>query len=84
MVVKNKFLVKELDKEGNVIREKEFKSLSDICRETKLEHHQCRNLYLYCSSEVKKKIRPFLYEISKRLVINSINEPDLGNMLKPN
>ncbi len=43
----NKFLLQQLDDNGNVIKEKEMKTLRIISELLKIEYFQARQLYLH-------------------------------------
>ncbi len=58
----NKFLLQQLDN-GNVIKEKEMKTLRNISELLNIEYFQARQLYLHCKKNTKA--HPFLKELSK-------------------
>ena len=55
----NKLIVEILDN-GSVMSTKEYKSLRDLHREyNQLEYHQLREIHLYCTGRIKRKMHPF-------------------------
>jgi len=69
----NKFLLQQLDDNGNVIKDKEMKTLKIISELLKIEYFQARQLYLH--SKKNTKALPFLKELSKTYKI--IDNPKL-------
>jgi hypothetical protein len=69
----NKFLLQQLDDNGNVIKEKEMKTLKLISELLNIEYFQARQLYLHCKKNTKA--HPFLKELSKTYRI--IDNPKL-------
>jgi hypothetical protein len=74
----NKFLLNQLDEEGNIIKSKEMKTIREINKLLNIEYHQARLLYLLSKKETKKGIHPLLKELSKKYSItdnlNKFNE----------
>ena len=74
----NKFLLNQLDEEGNIIKSKEMKTIRDISKILNIEYHQARLLYLLSKKTSKKGIHPLLKELSKKYSItdnvNKFNE----------
>ena len=73
-----KFLLNQLDEEGNIIKSKEMKTIREINKLLNIEYHQARLLYLLSKKETKKGIHPLLKELSKKYSItdnvNKFNE----------
>ena len=59
----NKFILQNLNQEGEVVQEQECKSLKVIESMLNLPYHQVRLLYLH--SRKPSKLHPFLKEISQ-------------------
>ena len=49
----NKFLLNQLDEEGNIIKSKEMKTIRDISKILNIEYHQARLLYLLSKKDSK-------------------------------
>ena len=65
-------LIVELLDNGAVTSIKEYKSLKELNREyTQLEYHQIREIYLYCTGKLKRKMHPY-----NKQLLNSINIKD--------
>lgn len=64
-----KFLLNQLDEEGNVIKSKEMKTIREINKLLNIEYHQARLLYLLSKKDSKKGIHPLLKELSKKYSI---------------
>ena len=73
-----KFLLNQLDEEGNIIKSKEMKTIREINKLLNIEYHQARLLYLLSKKETKKGIHPLLKELSKKYSItdNNMNKFD--------
>ena len=66
-------LIVELLDNGAVISTKEYKSLRELNREyPQMEYHQLREIYLYCTGQIKRKMHPF-----NRQLLNQINIKDI-------
>ena len=67
----HKLIVEILDN-GSVVSTKKYKSLKELSREYKqLEYHQIREIYLYCTGRLKRKMHPF-----NKQLLSSINIKD--------
>ncbi len=73
-----KFLLNQLDEEGNIIKSKEMKTIREINKLLNIEYHQARLLYLLSKKTTKKGIHPLLKELSKKYSItdNNMNKFD--------
>jgi hypothetical protein len=77
-----KFLLNQLDEEGNIIKSKEMKTIREISKLLSIEYHQARLLYLLSHKESKKGLHPLLKQLSKKYTItdnnvNKFNDVDL-------
>jgi hypothetical protein len=67
----NKLIVEILNN-GSVIKTKEYKSLKELNRDyPQLEYHQLRELYLYCTGKLQRKLHPY-----NKQLLNQINIRD--------
>jgi len=64
-----KFLLNQLDEEGNIIKSKQMKTIREISKLLNIEYHQARLLYLLSKKDSKKGIHPLLKELSKKYSI---------------
>ena len=64
-----KFLLNQLDEEGNIIKCKQMKTIREISKLLNIEYHQARLLYLLSKKDSKKGIHPLLKELSKKYSI---------------
>ena len=64
-----KFLLNQLDEEGNIIKSKQMKTIREISKLLNIEYHQARLLYLLSKKDTKKGIHPLLKELSKKYSI---------------
>jgi hypothetical protein len=74
-----KFVVQQYNDNGDLIKEKDMKTLKEISGMLNIEYHQARQLYLLCKG-ITKKPHPFLKELSKTIkiidkkrIINDLN-----------
>jgi hypothetical protein len=65
----NKFILNQLDEEGNIVKSKQMKTIREISKLLNVEYHQARLLYLLSKKESKKGIHPLLKELSKKYSI---------------
>jgi hypothetical protein len=65
----NKFILNQLDEEGNIVKSKQMKTIREISKLLNIEYHQARLLYLLSKKESKKGIHPLLKELSKKYSI---------------
>jgi len=70
-----KFLLNQLNEEGNIIKSKEMKTLREIAKLLNLEYHQARLLYLLSQKTSKKGLHPLLKELSKKYSITDNKVP---------
>jgi hypothetical protein len=70
-----KFLLNQLNEEGNIIKSKEMKTLREIAKLLNLEYHQARLLYLLSQKASKKGLHPLLKELSKKYSITDNKVP---------
>jgi len=64
-----KFLLNQIDEEGNIIKSKQMKTIREISKLLNIEYHQARLLYLLSKKDSKKGIHPLLKELSKKYSI---------------
>ena len=64
-----KFLLNQLDEEGNITKSKQVKTIREISKLLNIEYHQARLLYLLSKKDSKKGIHPLLKELSKKYSI---------------
>ena len=64
-----KFLLNQLDEEGNIQKTKQMKTIREISKFLNVEYHQARLLYLLSKKDTKKGIHPLLKELSKKYSI---------------
>ena len=64
-----KFLLNQLDEEGNIQKTKQMKTIREISKFLNVEYHQARLLYLLSKKDSKKGIHPLLKELSKKYSI---------------
>jgi len=64
-----KFLLNQLDEEGNIQKTKQMKTIREISKFLNVECHQARLLYLLSKKDSKKGIHPLLKELSKKYSI---------------
>ena len=64
-----KFLLNQLDEEGNIQKTKQMKTIREISKLLNIEYHQARLLYLLSKKDSKKGIHPLLKELSKKYSI---------------
>ena len=64
-----KFSLNQLDKDGNIIKTKQMKTIREINKLLNIEYHQARLLYLLSKKTSKKGIHPLLKELSKKYTI---------------
>ena len=73
-----KFLLNQVDEEGNIQKTKQMKTIREISKLLNIEYHQARLLYLLSKKDSKKGIHPLLKELSKKYSItdniNKFNE----------
>jgi len=74
-----KFLLNQLNEEGNIIKSKEMKTLREIAKLLNLEYHQARLLYLLSQKTSKKGLHPLLKELSKKYSITD-NKVPIGDI----
>ena len=61
-----KFLLNQLDEEGNIVKSKQMKTIREISNLLNIQYHQARLLYLLSKKDSKKGIHPLLKELSKK------------------
>jgi hypothetical protein len=67
----NKLIVEILEN-GSVMSTKEYKTLRDLNKDyPAIEYHQLREIYLYCTGKIKRKLHPF-----NKQLLNTINIKD--------
>jgi hypothetical protein len=64
-----KFLLNQLDEEGNVQKTKQVKTIREISKLLNIEYHQARLLYLLSKKDTKKGIHPLLKSLSQKYSI---------------
>ena len=64
-----KFLLNQLDEEGNILKTKQMKTIREISKFLNVEYHQARLLYLLSKKTSNKGIHPLLKSLSKKYSI---------------
>lgn len=64
-----KFLLNQLDEEGNITKSKQMKTIREISKLLNIEYHQARLLYLLSKKDTKKGIHPLLKSLSQKYSI---------------
>ncbi len=64
-----KYLLNQIDENGNVEKSKPMKTLREISKLLNIEYHQARLLYLKSKKVPKGSLHPLLKELSKRYSI---------------
>ena len=64
-----KYLLNQLDENGNIQKSKEIKSIRECAKLLGIEYHQARLLYLKSKNGTKGSLHPLLKEMSKKYSI---------------
>lgn len=75
--MKFKFILQKLKEDGNIEKEKEFRTLREISDILNIEYHQTRAIYLYNTK--KTNLHPFLKDLitTYRIIDNPNNKKNI-------
>ena len=74
-------LILEILDNGSVVSSKEYKSLREIHREyPQMEYHQLREIYLYCTGQIQRKMHPFNKQLLSQINIRNVKPKQVFNL----
>ena len=78
-------LIVELLDNGAVTSTKEYKSLRELNREyPEMEYHQLREIYLYCTGQIKRKMHPYNKQLLSQISIKDIKPKPVLKRIEQN